>query len=445
MPEYLDPATAAARLCAAAEEFVLLENPPGHFPPHDILPLGPRFHRFDGQPVAILVDMDGTTTSTEDLCLYALENLVRQFTGWHDKQDWPGLDPDRDYPHIIGTSCTANVQYLAGLYAEAFEPVRAARAFLESTAWTLTHCVIPGRDHEVRTDLRAMGLANITHEAAFAALCSTLSTGGVPDPPLVDIVAAVLARASREDWIRAGLSVYHHVMHSLMQRVGAGETRAVAEELYGPGHERAIEPFPGIAALFALARGWLAEEAAALHPILLDALPATQRPLARDAAAFGALGAAFHRSPARVGLVTSSAGPEADFILHEVFQGMREEVATWPIAAHRRDQILAGFAAPRAFYDCYITASDCHEMRLKPHRDLYSVALHQLGITAGGRARVIGLEDTEAGILAQRAAGVGLPIAVPFHGTRNHPFQAAAHVCMGGVPEALLVHGLFVS
>jgi beta-phosphoglucomutase-like phosphatase (HAD superfamily) len=445
MPEYLSGTAAAGRLLAQAQEFVVLENPSGHFPPQDILPLGPCFREATTLPAAILVDMDGTTTSTEDLCLHALEHMTRRFTGWGRTADWSGLDPDRDYPHIIGTSATSNVEYLVGLHRHAFQPALAAQAFLQAAAWTLTACRMPGRDREVRNDFRAMDLAGVLDEPAFKALCEAPGQAATLPESLCGPVGQRLAQGNRHDWVRAGSNVYYHVIHDLMQRIGAGETKAVAQELYGPKHDRAIVPFAGIGALFALTRGGLGEKAALLFPSLLEALPAALRPHARDAAALGRLGARFATQPAKVGLVTSSAAPEADIILHEVFAGLREEVREWPISAAHREQVLAAFDSPRAFYDVYVTASDCHEMRLKPHRDLYAVALHLLGLAPEFRGSMIGFEDTEAGILAQRAAGIGIPVAVPFHGTRNHPFQAAAHVCHGGIPEALLVHGLFIA
>lgn len=443
MPEYLLPAAAADRLRGQAADFVVLDNPAGHFPPQDILPLGPCYSATEALPPAILVDMDGTTTSTEDLCLHALEHMVRRFTGWAVIAAWPGLDPDRDYPHIIGTSATSNVEYLAGLHAHAFQPLLAARAVVQAVAWTRTSCTIPGRKQEISHDLRAMELAFLLEDPAFHASCN--APDAPPAQPLCDAVAQRLARGNRQDWVRAGSMVYYHVIHDLMQRIGAGQTASVAQELYGPKHDRAIVPFAGIAALFALVRGYLGEEAALLHPGLLADLPAALRPHARDAAALDRLAARFQTEPAKVGLVTSSSAPEADIILNEVFLGLRESVLDWPVSEACREQLLSAFESPRGFYDVYVTASDCHEMRLKPHRDLYAVALHQLNMGPEQRRNILGFEDTEAGILAQRAAGIGLPIAVPFHGTRNHPFQAAAHVCQGGLPEALLLHGLYIA
>lgn len=64
------------------------------------------------------------------------------------------------------------------------------------------------------------------------------------------------------------------------------------------------------------------------------------------------------------------------------------------------------------FYDAFITATDSNEIRLKPHRDLYSIALNQMGIASKDFNKVLGLEDSESGTFAIRAAGVGLCCAV---------------------------------
>jgi beta-phosphoglucomutase-like phosphatase (HAD superfamily) len=97
----------------------------------------------------------------------------------------------------------------------------------------------------------------------------------------------------------------------------------------------------------------------------------------------------------------------------------------------------------RNTYDAFITASDSTEIRLKPHRDLYSIALHQMNVPVKDFGNVIGFEDSESGTIAIRAAGIGRCIAVPFAQTKGHNFEAATLVCAGGVPEVVLEHNVF--
>jgi beta-phosphoglucomutase-like phosphatase (HAD superfamily) len=91
-----------------------------------------------------------------------------------------------------------------------------------------------------------------------------------------------------------------------------------------------------------------------------------------------------------------------------------------------------------------ITASDSSEIRLKPHRDLYSIALHRIGLGPEEFDQVIGFEDSESGTIAIRAAGVGCCVAVPFAETAGHDLSAASHIAKGGVPEAMLLEQLFL-
>lgn len=434
MPEYLSADAAAARLRALSTDFVRVDLAPGQFPPFELLPLAPCHAWCHGQPAAILVDMDGTTTTTEDLCLDALDHMLERFAR-------PGvdlrLDPARDYPHIIGTSATCNVSYLAGLHRAAFDPVRAAAAVLRAVAWTLARCAVPGRADEARATLGLLGVPPRA-DADWAALDGP----DAPPDPFAPDLAARLADAGPAVWTAAGLEVYYHSLHGNFADIAAGDGGAVARRVFGrDGH--AIVPLPGIGALFAIARGWLGADAAALAPELCAAIT-DPPPVTEAAARLADLGRRFAAAPCPVALVTSSAAPEADIVLNEVFGQLREAAGEWPVSPAARDRVADGFAHPRSFYAAYVTATGCHEARLKPHRDLYTLALQLLGIEGADRDRVIGFEDTEAGILAQRAAGVGVPVAVPFHGTQGHCFDVAARICRDGVPEALARHGLFL-
>jgi hypothetical protein len=195
----------------------------------------------------------------------------------------------------------------------------------------------------------------------------------------------------------------------------------------------------------AYARGLLAEDAASCFDYLASNISEAvlgDRPTLKQRFVRGAR--AFAESPAPVALVTSSGRYEVDVVIPVVFEGLREEVATWPVGEATRTRVLEAFGDYEQFYAAIVTASDSHEIRLKPYRDLYSIALQQLGLDAAGAEQVVGFEDTEPGIVASRAAGVGMPCAVPFEGTLTHDFSAAAHVLHGGVTEALVGYALFL-
>ncbi len=113
---------AQAELTAMGEEFACIENAPGIFPPRELVPLGAKFSHLDGPPAAIFLDMDGTTTYTEPLFLHDVEEVVRRGTGWKTKGEWAGINPERDYPNIVGYSTQRNLEYLYASVGHAIRP-----------------------------------------------------------------------------------------------------------------------------------------------------------------------------------------------------------------------------------------------------------------------------------------------------------------------------------
>ncbi len=157
------------------------------------------------------------------------------------------------------------------------------------------------------------------------------------------------------------------------------------------------------------------------------------------------MGVFFEANPVKLALVTSSIAVEASIVLGEVFRVIVEELPAWPVSSERRRRLADGFSHLDQVYDARITASDSSEIRLKPHRDLYALALHRLGVGPGDFHRVMGFEDSESGVVAIRAAGIPICCALPFAMTQGHRFEAATHVCPGGLPEVMLLKHCFLS
>ena len=67
-----------------------------------------------------------------------------------------------------------------------------------------------------------------------------------------------------------------------------------------------------------------------------------------------------------------------------------------------------------------------------------------MGIPPKRFAQVAGFEDSESGTIAIRAAGIGMCCALPFAMTQDHPFDAATHKCVGGIPEVILREKVFL-
>jgi HAD superfamily hydrolase (TIGR01509 family) len=243
-----------------------------------------------------------------------------------------------------------------------------------------------------------------------------------------------------DDQVRAALEIYYYRYHEILSAIGRGEGAELSRTLLGG--RRLIEPMPGVAVTLALVKGWLGTRADAFYDLLRDSLPGDMPlpPPAESRKNLNRLSNVFTARPLRLAVVTSSIQYEARLVLQEVFTVIREQIAAWPVCSDLADR----FASPEDVYDAVITASDSSEIRLKPHRDLYSIALHALGVTPEHFDTVVGFEDSESGTLAIRAAGIGLCVAVPFHDTAGHDLGAAGHILPGGLPQALLQHNFFL-
>lgn len=444
MVTYVSHAGAQASLPMLSDEFALISNGPHVFPAFEPVPLAPKRQRLEDGIAALFFDMDGTTTLTEDLCLLALDDLMRRILTPKTVADWKGLNPAVDYPHIIGSSTSKNIEYLQRAYGEGMDEARFRDTTIRSAALALADGPAPARLAELRADLIALGVPELAMLAELSRLTGRSSDEAPEVVALLDELSAHFSPMLQLDTlgnrVRAGMAIYFERLHGMFERIAVGRGAEVAHELYGPEATHAIRPLPGVGVLIALAKGWLGAEAPALAPVL-ETDPTA---IATAAAALAKLGDYFSVQPAQVALVTSSGDYEAHIVLQEVFDGLREEMATWPVSEVCQARVAKGFADHRSCYDTIVTASHSHEIRLKPYRDLYTIALHNLGIPCEGAHRVVGFEDTEAGIVAQRAAGIGVCCAVPFEGSRGHNFIAASHVLHGGLPEAITRHGLFL-
>jgi hypothetical protein len=240
------------------------------------------------------------------------------------------------------------------------------------------------------------------------------------------------------DLVRGGIEIYYARYHQILQGIARGGGRELAALLLGDATRRLIEPMPGVGLFLATAKGLLNGEIAGL---VLDHLGIA--PTGRER--YLAAADRFAREPAKIAIVTSSIRYEAEIVLGELFNVLREQVADWPLPQAARERLRELFAGPAACYDAIITASDSSEIRLKPHRDLYSIALHRLGLLPDHFGEVLGLEDSESGVIAIRAAGVGLAVAVPFAQTLGHNLEAAARVNADGLPQVMLEDGFFIA
>lgn len=359
-------------------EMAVVVNPVGIYPEFDLYPLVPKITGFDSL-LGVITDMDGTTTTTEKLCLQSLEFMVREITGGRVKT----LDKKRDYRYIIGNSTTRHVEYLLQTYGGLIDEAAFFRSYQSAAGWILNRGQDESRKGEVRATLRVLGISN-----------------------------------RRDDFglrVRMAVDIYYQRYHEILLAISEKREK-----------RNLIEPMPNVGMFLALIKGFLGEEAGLLDGGLSD------------------LGKVFEARPVKIALVTSSIFYEANIVLGEIFRLLRTQIEAWPISVVRKQKLLGNFEDYSRFYDAVVTASDSNEIRLKPHRDLYSIALRQMGIPVDKFDQVLGLEDSESGLIAMRAAGIRAAVAVPFKETSGHNFEAASYILRGGLRELIADWRLFL-
>jgi beta-phosphoglucomutase-like phosphatase (HAD superfamily) len=375
-----------------ASEFSLVLNPEGVHPAFDIYPLANRVVGPIGHISAILMDMDGTTTTTEPLCLQALEKVIQTITAFGKNSKVTNLDRQKDYPNIIGNSTTKHLEYLLVKYKKFINLNYLLKFSAKSARWTVANCPDPKRQ------LSAQALLYLLQNPSFRV--HSLANG-----------------------VKMAVEIYYHFYHQTLASIQGKKPLLPPSPL--------IQPMPFVGEFLCLVKGLLGNEASFLGNT--DSEKHTISLLSKK----------FTRKPAKIALVTSSIKYEADIVLSVVFQHLKQKILGFKITSSRKKNLLKIFKDPYNFYDAIITADDSHEIRLKPHRDLYSIALCNLAIDRKDFPSVIGLEDSESGILALRAAGIGRALAVPFEQTKNHNLSAATLILTKGLKQLVLEKKLF--
>jgi len=446
LPKFTGKMGAAELLNALGEDFAVVENPNYVYPPYELYPLAAKASALESGLLGAVMDMDGTTTTTETLCIHSLETMVRRIIGREGDSGWRGLDEERDYPHIIGNSTTKHVEYLIRTYRDEIRSEPLKFFTLHAAIWTLGKAADEGRKKEVRNNLATLGLESVLRDNRFVRL---MKAGSLDTPKersaiqdLADHYCVNLRLESIADIVRVAIDVYYQRYHEILSQIDRGVGgSSLAETLLGDPNRRLISPMSGIGYFLALIKGWLGKDAQVCYEGFVEYLREIGEPwedLEANRAMLEPMGLHFERNPVLVAVVTSSIQYEANIVLSEVFRVLREQIEDWDVPKEKKSFLLERFASYRTVYDAVITASDSSEIRLKPHRDLYSLALHQLGVKPEDFGKVIGFEDSESGTIAIRAAGIPLCVAVPFPETKGHTFDAACHVAHGGIPEVVL-------
>jgi beta-phosphoglucomutase-like phosphatase (HAD superfamily) len=426
----VDPSQAAQSLISLSDQFVVIQNPDFIFPEFEVVPLAKKITQPE-KIIAMVMDMDGTTTTTEELCVESLEFMIRKMSGLLTKEQWNGLDQN-DYPYIIGNSTTKHVEYLINAYRRFIDKENTIKSFVEAIIWTLSIGKSNQRKNEVIDLLKSLDIEK--YFLKFLNFDNNTTTSEIEIQDLSNFISDILNFYNTSTLIKIGIEIYYQHYHHYLLSLSQGFHSS----------KNLIEPMPGLAITLSLTKGLLGEEAQNLSERLIDEFkkknPDRFNKINQVEAksTLNKLGVYFEENPVKIAVVTSSIFYEADIVLTEVFNQIKQEVVSWNISEKRKEKIIKAFSSYQKFYDAIVTATDAYEFRLKPHRDLYSIALHKLGISKEGFSKVIGFEDSQSGTIAIRAAGIGCCIAVPFPQTQSHNLEAASYILWNGLPEFIL-------
>jgi beta-phosphoglucomutase-like phosphatase (HAD superfamily) len=437
------------------DEFAVVKNPGYIHPEYELYPLAPKIKKPVNNLTASVMDMDGTTTTTEALCIHSLKYMVRKLSGRLTKQQWKGLDPVKDYPHIIGNSTTKHVEYLIEKYHKTFKNDQIIKSFLYAAGWTIIYGKDAKRKEEVLQNLNDFGCRELLKDERLL----KLNPSSLPDDEDEEQLSEYLfskfsSQFKKPDFnslVRIGIDVYYQSYHEILERIKLGEGKFIADNLFGDSEKHLIEAMPGIEIFLPMIKGLItSNENIYFDQLLIDyeiksGKKFPDKNIDKAKKSFYDLCKHFVKDPLKVAVVTSSIYYEADIVLREVFKIIYAKLDKMLPISDEKSLILNKFKDHRNYYDAVVTASDSNEIRLKPHRDLYSIALYKLNVPREKFDQVVGFEDSESGTIAIRAAGIGLSIAVPFAETSGHNLKAATYVCKGGLPEVILKHNLFLN
>jgi len=417
-------------------EFAVIENPSSIHPPFEIAPLAPPLEKPNGLK-ALLMDMDGTTTTTETLCIQSMEMMLRRMSGLMTKEACSGLDPQKDYPNIIGNSTTKHVEYLIETYGHLLKSELAVKEFLKAARWTLENGRDEDRKKEVVQNLKKWELEEELNSNRSKKPDNEIEI----NPP----------KMSASQMVSMGIDIYYQIYHTMLSKIEKGEAALLKEKAGLAEYDELIAPMPGIAFMLPFVKGWLGDEVEEAVSLIIAPYDdhherkMSQKERSALMETLFVLSRRFEKEPVKLGLVTSSIFYEADIVIKRVLRVVQKQIAQTGLSNERKAFINEKLGDYHTVYDTFVTATDSSEMRLKPHRDLYSLALHNLGINPTDFDKVIGFEDSQSGTVAIRAAGIGCCVAVPFQESSNHNLEAAVHVLTGGIPEALITHQLFLT
>lgn len=436
-------------------EFAVIRNPAPLYPEIELFPLAPKITAPQKELSAVIMDLEGTVCSTQELRLNSLEYVIRSISGRNSKEEWKGLDPLIDQPNLLGISIPEAVRYLVQRYHNFIKAEELKTAYLHSVLWTIILSRSQERRSEVRKNLEQLGLGEMLKDAKLEELTLQKEfnkyNSNVITSYFLHKYGSRLNLQNFDQTVRASTEIFFQHYYQMLELIRYGEASSLAEEISGQEDTPLIKPMPSIPLLFALVKGWLGEDVTYLYDEISSELKAKSSQVYRISSQEDAklklkkLAEHFQLHPLKIAIVTSSASYEADIVLGELFNTVSHEIRKWKLPQEKKEVLLERFSDYKSVVDVFTTSNDASKIRPKPHRDLYSAALSQLAFPQNMFNRILGFENTEQGIIALRASGLGLVAAVPYNRNSRHDFSSAAFILPGGITEAILNYNLFIS
>ncbi len=192
------------------KEIAVVKNPEYVHPEHELYPLAEKITKPVTNLLAAVMDMDGTTTTTEELCIHSLEFMIRKMSGLSTEEQWNGLDHVEDYPNIIGNSTTKHVEFLIEKYRSKFNSDLVINEFVESASWTVNNGRDEQRKKESLADLKHFGLKpkNSNND-------SVKNLGNTKE-------------LSKSDLVKIGINIYYARYHQILEEIRKGNGHEVS-------------------------------------------------------------------------------------------------------------------------------------------------------------------------------------------------------------------------
>jgi len=267
MKKFLDKIEARDLLNNSYDEFTIVQNPDYVYPEYEVVPLAKQLFLPLNNINAVVMDMDGTTTTTEQLCIHSLEIMIRKMSGKMNVEEWAGFNKNIDYPNIIGNSTTKHVEYLITKYQKLFNKKNIHEALIFSVVWSLLKGTDKKRKTEVLKNLSYFGIENILENSEFLQAINDKSINLQKIESITHKeMNSTLNNLSFSDYVRIGIEIYYQRYHEILENIYEGKSTKIATEVFGEPNRHLIEPMPGLIIFLSLIKGWLDSEVKNIIP-----------------------------------------------------------------------------------------------------------------------------------------------------------------------------------